>query len=324
MTGRLEHKVSVIIPAYNAAKYIAAAIDSVLSQTYPAVECIVVDDGSTDRTAEIVKAYGERVKYIYQPNAGRSAARNRGISMASGEFITFLDADDYLAPEKIGLQLAFLEMHPEYDAVYCRVAYFEEGSKNSQYSVRRRNPVGDILPELLFSNFITVHAPLFRKSAVEKIGGFDPSLSRYEDWDLFLRLAISGTRFGFLDRCLAFVRVHGENTIRDKVKMFEAKLHVTEKTALQFTDEFVARGIDMAGVVAFHKADYGRILILSGSVAEGRVLIREALAVTFPPHRIFSMFEKAAAMIDYRLLASIQRVFDKISKYRKVSSGEQR
>ena len=324
MTVRPEHMVSVIIPAFNAEKYVTAAVDSVLAQTYPALECIVVDDGSTDRTVEIVMAYGERVRYVHQPNAGRSAARNRGISAATGEYVNFLDADDYLAPEKIEQQVAFLKMHSEYDAVYCRVAYFEEGREDSRYSVKRATPEGDILPELLYGNFITVHAPLIRKSAAILIDGFDPALARYEDWDFFLRLAISGVRFGFMDRCLASVRVHGENTIRDKVRMFEAKLLVAEKTVQRFSGELAARGIEMDAVAAFHKADYGRILILSGCVPEGRALIREALAARFPHHRIFSRFERVAALLDYRLLAAVQRGFDRIRKYRRATAGEQR
>jgi hypothetical protein len=105
--------------------------------------------------------------------------------------------------------------------------------------------------------------------------------------------------------------------------MFEAKLHVAEKIQLQFSGELLARGIDMAGIVAFHRADYGRILILSGRVAEGRALIREALASGLPfPHRdIFLIFSWAAALIDYRLLAAMQRFFNRIVKYRNVSEG---
>lgn len=322
MTVGHEHRVSVIIPAYNAEKFVSAAIDSVLAQTCPAVECIVIDDGSTDRTAEIVKAYGERVRYVHQPNSGRSAARNRGISLASSEYLAFLDADDFLSPEKLQQQMVFLQTHPECDAVYSRIAYFEQGRENSLYSVRRATPTGDILQELLFGNFITVHAPLFRKNVVEQIGGYDPSLSRYEDWDFFLRLAISGVRFGFLDQCLAFVRVHGENTIRDKVSMFEAKLHVAGKFARKFATELAASGIDMDRVVAFHKADYGRILVLSGRVPEGRALIREALGTQFLHRRVFAWFERFAAIMDYRMLAAMQRSFDRISKYRRVSGGK--
>lgn len=316
--------VSVIIPAYNAEKYIAAAIESVLAQSFPGVECIVVDDGSSDRTAEIVQRFGERVRYCHQANSGRSAARNRGISLASGDYIAFLDADDLLLPDKLAQQVDYLERHAEYDAVYCRVAYFEEG-ESSRYAVRRIAPVGDILPQLLYGNFITVHAPLIRKSAVERANGYDPSLARYEDWDFFLRLAMAGSRFGFLDHCQALVRVHGENTIRDKVRMFEAKLRVAEKMELQFSAAIMARGIEPRSLVAFHRADYGRILILAGKVQEGRALIRQALLAgkAFPHRTTFACFAAAAAMVDYRLLAALQRLMDGIAKYRRIPAGDQ-
>ncbi len=317
--------VSVIIPAYNAEKYIAAAIESVLAQSFPGVECIVVDDGSSDRTAQIVQRFGERVCYCYQANSGRSAARNRGISLASGDYIAFLDADDLLLPEKLAQQVDYLEQHAADDAVYCRVAYFEEGRENSRYAVRRIAPAGHILPQLLFGNFITVHAPLIRTSAVERVNGYDPGLARYEDWDFFLRLAMAGSRFGFLDRCQALVRVHGENTIRDKVRMFEAKLRVAEKMEQQFSAAIMASGIDPPSLVAFHRADYGRILILAGKVQEGRAQIRQALLAgkAFPHRTTFTLFAAAAAMVDYRLLATAQSLMDSIAKYRRIPAGDQ-
>lgn len=322
----LEYTVSVITPAYNAGKYISEAIDSVLAQTCRDVECIVVDDGSTDQTKEIVRGYGDRVRYVHQANSGRSAARNRGIALATGRYIAFLDADDCLAPEKLAEQADFLENHPEFDVVYSRVVYFEEGQEHSSYSVRRIAPTGDILPDLLYGNFITVHAPLFRKSAVEGVGGYDPALSRYEDWDFFLRLAVAGARFGFLDRCHSYVRVHGENTIRDKVRMFEAKLQVAEKIRQHCSHVITERGIDVERAVAFHRADYGRILILAGRVSEGRALIRDACADAsmFPHRTTFALFSLTAAIVDYRLLAALQRFFDSVSKYRRATGGEQR
>jgi hypothetical protein len=118
--------------------------------------------------------------------------------------------------------------------------------------------------------------------------------------------------------------VHDENTIRDKVRMFEAKLHVAEKIAREFAIELASRGIGMDGVVAFHKADYGRILILAGRVPEGRALIREALATSFPHSRVFSWFERGAALMDYRMLAAMQRTFDRFGKYRRATTGERR
>ncbi|MHC5139531.1 MAG: glycosyltransferase family 2 protein, partial [Planctomycetota bacterium] len=105
MTETEKLTISAVIPAYNAAKYIARSIDSVLAQTHPVDEIVIVDDGSTDNTAAIIKDYGDKVRYIHQPNAGVSAARNTGIEAATGNWIAFLDADDEWLPEKIKRQV---------------------------------------------------------------------------------------------------------------------------------------------------------------------------------------------------------------------------
>jgi glycosyltransferase involved in cell wall biosynthesis len=315
-------RVSIIIPAYNAEKYIAETVESVLAQSFRDLECIVVDDGSIDRTGEIAGGFGERVRYIRQDNAERSAARNRGIAEASGDYIGFLDADDLLLPEKLKEQVAFLEAHPEYDVVYSRVAYFRDNGERGRYSVRRATPSGDILPVLIWSNFITMNSPLFRRGSMERVGGFNVSLSRYEDWDFLLRLALSGSRFGFLDSLHCLCRMHGENTVADGPRMFEAKMAVASRIADDFSDGLNARGIDGRSVIAFHRADYGRKLILDGCAAEGRMLIREAAQVPFPHMRKMVAFALAAGLCGHRLAAFLQRCVDRLIKYRKVSDRD--
>ena len=306
--------VSVIIPAYNCESFVGQAIDSVLAQSYRPVECIVVDDGSSDRTAQVVQGYGDRVGYIRQDNAERSAARNNGIAHASGDYLCFLDADDFIAPEKIADQLAYLEAHPDFDLVYSRVAYFREQAEGGCQSPRRPTPAGEVLRELAFSNFITIHTPLIRRRAIDRGGLFDPRFNRFEDWDFFLRLALTGTRFAFLDRINAYVRVHPANTIGDRVRMFEAKLAVAQKIVERFARELAGGGIDPAQLVAFHQADYGRILILAGEVAKGRALIGQALRHPFPHRAKFALFTLAAALGGHRLLAMIQSGYDRYGK----------
>lgn len=311
--------VSIVIPAFNAEKYIAESVESVLAQSHPAVECIVVDDGSTDRTAEVVESFGDRVRLLRQANAERSAARNAGLSLASGDYVGFLDADDLLLPGKLAEQAAFLDAHPEYDAAYSLVKYFQD-DENHCYTVRRPTPSGDILPRLIYTNFITMNSPLFRRRAVERVAGFDAALSRYEDWDFLLRLALTGSRFGFVDSIHAACRMHGENTVRDQVRMFEAKLAVARKVVDRFPEELGRRGIDGRSVVAFHQADYGRKLILAGQVAEGRRLIADACLCAFPHRQKFTTFSLAAGLCGHRFLALVQRYADNLVKYRKAAS----
>jgi len=309
----------VIIPVCNGEEYIAEAIDSVLAQTCPNVECVVIDDGSTDRTAEIVRGYGERVSYIHQANAERSAARNNGIAHASGKYVSFLDADDLLLPDKLTEQLAFLEGHPEFDVVYSRVKYFKENGKRNYYVVRRVTPTGDIVPFLINANFIMLNSPLLRRGAVERVRGFDVTFSRYEDWDFLLRLALTGSRFGFMDANHALCRMHGENTVKDAPRMFEAKLSVARGIVSRFGNELRTRGIDGSGIIAFHQADYGRKLILAGRIAEGRKLIDEACEIDFPHRRKFKVFSLAAGFCGSRILAFLQKYVDCLCKYGKTS-----
>ncbi|MBU5615236.1 glycosyltransferase family 2 protein [Geomonas azotofigens] len=320
MTQRHAATVSVIIAAYNAERYIAQAIDSVLAQSYPGVECIVVDDGSSDRTADIVKGYGSRVRYLYQQNAERSAARNNGMSQAGGEFISFLDADDLLAPEKLAEQVAFLGEHPEYDVAYSRVSYFND-EDGSSFTPQRRSPSGDIVLELLYGNFITIHSPLIRRQAAARTAGFDPARNRYEDWDFLLRLALAGAKFGFQDRLHAKVRLHPGNTIGDQVKMFEAKLRVAERIVAVYGAELARRSVDAQGLVAFHRADYGRVLVLAGRGAEGRALIREAARFPFRHRKIFVAFAVAAGIFGSGMLVAAQQFYDRVVKGKRAGKG---
>ena len=114
-------EISVVIPAYNHGRFLREAIDSVLAQTYAPLEIIVVDDGSTDDTEQIVRSYGDRVRYIRQQNAGVGAARNNGIANARGEYVAFLDSDDLWLPEKLAVQVEYMRRHPECAA--CAVPY---------------------------------------------------------------------------------------------------------------------------------------------------------------------------------------------------------
>ena len=123
-------KVSVIIPTYNRSKYVTKAIDSVLAQTYRDFEIIVVDDGSTDNTKEVLKPYTDRIKYLYQENTGVSAARNAGIRAAGGQWIAFLDSDDEWLPEKLSIQMDYLSRHNEIVAFITNVKFILPDNKS--------------------------------------------------------------------------------------------------------------------------------------------------------------------------------------------------
>ena len=165
---------SVIIATYNRSRLLPVAVESVMGQTYPAVEVIVVDDGSTDDTEMVMKRYAGRVTYIKQENQGMAAARNTGIRAAHGEYINVLDDDDFFLPTKIARQVRVLGAGPSIALVYC--GYYEANAEG--VFVRRGTPFsdGNVLKELVCGCFLVVHAPLTRRRTLDKLGLFGQTL----------------------------------------------------------------------------------------------------------------------------------------------------
>jgi glycosyltransferase involved in cell wall biosynthesis len=199
-------RVSVIIPTYNRSKLLRVAVESVLAQTYPAIEIIVVDDGSKDDTAAVIAEYAGHVTYIEQANAGVSAARNTGFRASSGEYINFLDDDDTFMPTKIERQVAVLEAQPEAGLVHCGYHHVnEEGTVLDTTGVL---PEGHVLKELVCESFLTVHSPLIRRQCLEQVGLFDETLPWTADGDLWLRIALAGYPFACVQEPLCTYLVH--------------------------------------------------------------------------------------------------------------------
>jgi teichuronic acid biosynthesis glycosyltransferase TuaG len=178
-------RVSIIIPAYNAAAFVAAAIDSALAQTHPDVEVIVIDDSSTDDTAEVIAGYGSRIRSHRQPNGGVACARNTGARLATGEWVSFLDADDVWVPTKVAAQLAAGDAPWSYTNRYN---FGERGGFPEYQSDHTLMTGGDVFEALLRrGNFITVSSVMMRKAVFDRMGGFYSQQGGCEDWDLWLR-----------------------------------------------------------------------------------------------------------------------------------------
>jgi glycosyltransferase involved in cell wall biosynthesis len=183
--------ISVVIPAYNAERTILETVASVLQQTFSDFELIVIDDGSRDRTVELLQSIkDERLKVFSYENGGLPVARNRGISRSNGEFITFVDADDLWTPDKLELQLAALQQHPEAGVAYSWTSCIDErGELLFQYAPTFYE--GNVYAQLLIGDFIYSGSnTMIRRQAVESAGEFDPTFKSCEDWDYWLRLAV--------------------------------------------------------------------------------------------------------------------------------------
>lgn len=194
--------ISAIIPVYNAERHIASAIRSILAENYPLLEILVIDDGSSDRSAEIARTFPE-VTYHHQTNQGPAAARNNGIRRAKGEFILFLDADDLVPEGKIRLQLSYFEQKPELQMVMGKSQFFfEDGASKDVF--RFPDDSYQALSILLGSG-------LYRRSIFEKTGLFDESLRFSEDFDWFNRVRELNTPILITDDITLYYRRHNEN-----------------------------------------------------------------------------------------------------------------
>ncbi len=181
--------VSVVIPTYNRAHLIGRALRSVTEQTAPAGEIIVVDDSSTDDTADVVAKTGAGVRLLRQEHAGVSAARNRGIAAARGEWIAFLDSDDVWLPRKLERQMEFAAAHPGAEACQTDEIWVRNGVRVNP-GRRHQKPSGDIFLASLELCLVSPSAAMLRRTTIERLGGFDPGLAACEDYDLWLRLSL--------------------------------------------------------------------------------------------------------------------------------------
>ncbi|MEW6285732.1 MAG: glycosyltransferase [Chloroflexota bacterium] len=220
--------VSVIIPNYNHARFLGGAIRSVLEQTYRPVEIIVVDDGSTDNSAEVAAAFGDQIRYIYQTNAGLSAARNTGLRAAQGELIGVLDADDMYEPNFLETLVAALQADPEADGVYCGYRFVDEANNPLPQIENRPVPPGELYTALLDGNFFVPESVFLRRRVYDDVGFFDESLRACEDWDVWLRAA-KKYRLIHSPHILTRHRVLAGSMSTDPLRMLTARLAVLKK-----------------------------------------------------------------------------------------------
>lgn len=214
---------------------VCETIKSVLSCSEETFEIILINDGSTDNLQGVISPYlnDTRFFYIEQINKGLAGARNTGIANANGEYLVFLDSDDLILPNKLKIQKEFLHRHPFIDLVYSNSEWFIEDDFANTKEVSFPVYKGDVLHHLIFGNFIHVNSVMVRKDAVIKAGLFDENLRELEDWDLWLRMALNGSKFGFTPGVLSKVRIRKGSMTSNQKRMNTTMVRVLDKTINQ-------------------------------------------------------------------------------------------
>lgn len=259
--------VSIIIPSYNYGRFLLQTLASVQSQSYTNWECLVVDDGSTDNTRELLQSIlvtDSRVHYIYQENQGQAQARNTGLAVARGAFIQFLDADDLLENCKLELQLKYFKLYPEVQLVYGNVQYFSNGSPDilfmNRWDDRGKSWMPGISgsgPELIKAfvkeNILELGCALIRSETVLEGRPFNPELTGVEDYDFCFRLAARNVRFAYYPKpgSAVLMRHHEGSFSKAKIRMYKREVELRETMKDYLKPE---SGIDLEELNLQHKA----------------------------------------------------------------------
>lgn len=299
--GNLEvrvSRISVIIPTYNRADFIGETIQSVLDQTRPAWEIIVLDDGSTDDTAQVVAQFGERVTYIYQKNAGETAARSAGFYASRGDFISFLDSDDRMLPHNLETLLGLLEARPDVAVAYGWYCWMDRhGRPVSQEEPKIKGEIppqldspwrgmvvrpsgttleGHILPQLALEETMLMGSVLIRRACVEAVGAFDPAVQFQGHWDFFLRLARAGYTYTCCRQGVVVIRLHPGNRGQDKDPMLANRVAILDRL---FNVPTLERDLANVRHQAYHNAyiEFARDYYALGNFERGARCLNKAL-----------------------------------------------
>jgi glycosyltransferase involved in cell wall biosynthesis len=278
-----ESLVSIIMPVYNGADYVSRAINSVLSQTYSSYELIIVDDGSTDNSQDIIAPFlsNPKIKYISQANAGVAATRNNGIAIAQGEFVALLDQDDIWLPDKLALQIQFMANHPDIGLLHTAIQCIN----NNDELISCKNMIwvgkyeGWCTAKLIAGNGIAPLTILARIDLLKRCGGFAQTRAPADDWDLWLRMSRLAP-LGFLPDICAHYRIHDCNESRNLLKMKRAEITVLNdyladfKTGMSSWEKYLA------------ERKLAEFCTRAAVIAEEQGLLEEASGYTLRAHEL--------------------------------------
>lgn len=269
----------MIIPTYNRRDLLPRALDSVLAQTVPVDEIIVIDDGSTDGTDDMLRArYGDRVRYVWQPNAGVSAARNHGLRLAQGRYLALLDSDDLWLPSKTELQVAFLDAHPDFGMVVCDVERVDSEYRHIDV-FRRRDTLredGWVLRWVLHNPALAPASVLMRREVVDQLGGFNEGLRTAEDLEFHLRVA-RHWKIGVVEQALVRA-MRGHDGLSAADSTYDDYVRVVEAAVAGARGSVDDRELDEA--LAGTYARNARGMLIRGRWKQGATLARRAWRLT--------------------------------------------
>lgn len=256
-------KVSVIIPAYNAAQTIGATLDSICTQTGPSFEIVVVDDGSADNTADVVRRHAPSATIVQQANAGRGAARNAGFARSQGEYVYFFDSDDIMEPDAISRLSDWLDAHPACDVAYGDTLVFCGDPQTATVREPRCSESGTLLFRHLSNPFILPIASMLRRAAYDRVGGMNTQLKSNEDWHFWLKLSACGAVFEPIGGPpVARYRTYEQSRASSLVHPWSA-VEALQLLKAEYGEEF-GRRVDIDYRIAQARASYARTLLREG------------------------------------------------------------
>ncbi|WP_091999462.1 glycosyltransferase family 2 protein [Marinobacter pelagius] len=267
--------VSIVTPTYNRADYIGQAVNSVLAQTYTNFEFLIVDDGSTDNTRELLEPVlaDARIRYFYQENQGQSVARNCALSEAKGDFVCFLDSDNYWPAEKLKQQVDLFRNHPDYDVVYGDIITIDEkGQEVSRKNMKRYS--GIIAKYMIRDNCVSMNTAMARRRCFETLGAMSGKRRVADDYDLWLRFS-ARFRFLYVPEFLAYYRVMDDQISSDKTRRFDSNWEIIRDFRREFPNAMSEREFN-SGFAAFHSRK-ARYLASKGARREAFAEMTKAL-----------------------------------------------
>lgn len=326
-------RISVVIPTYNNAGYIRQALQSVFAQSFTDYDVLVVDDGSTDDTRGVVAEYGSRVQYVYQPNQGLAVARNTGLRTVTGEYLTYLDADDIWEPANLEVKSAVLAAHPELGGVFSEFLIFDEGGVRFPRGTKELFPFfgrtgrdfatvfahqvtvdvpgghpaslryGPVFESLFWGNFILPTSMVFHRERARQVGEFRPELRTQQDYEYWLRFS-QRYPLAYVDAVLARYRRH-PNQLTDHSRIgniFRAVNGIID----QYEQDFAQRGrsAEFARRKAELLTELGKVYIAQGRGLEARAQLTDAMRRR--PAYLPAYLTFAISLVPYRWLQSLR------------------